>query len=51
MVKTLLREARMIGDFIAFRPEALDGVWVVGGAYYLEESIIELPTLNSTQRC
>ena len=37
MVKTLLREARVMGDFVTFRPEKMEGTWVTEGAYYLEE--------------
>jgi cobalt-zinc-cadmium efflux system membrane fusion protein len=37
MVKTLLREAQVLGDFVTFRPETKEGTWVTEGAYYLEE--------------
>jgi cobalt-zinc-cadmium resistance protein CzcA len=37
MVKTLLREARVMGDFVTFRPEKMEETWVTEGAYYLEE--------------
>ncbi|NJC28029.1 efflux RND transporter periplasmic adaptor subunit [Neolewinella antarctica] len=37
MIKTLLPEARLVGDFVAFRPAGADGNWVTEGAYYLGE--------------
>jgi hypothetical protein len=36
MVKTLLREVRVLGDFVAFEAEEAGGEWVTAGAYYLE---------------
>lgn len=36
--KTLLREARVMDDFVTFRTEDKTGEWVTAGAYYMEGS-------------
>jgi cobalt-zinc-cadmium efflux system membrane fusion protein len=37
MEKTLLRDARVLGDFVTFTPGEAGATWVTEGAYYLEE--------------